>query len=442
MKQHTKWLFPVLIVAAATATFADSPDADHFWPQWRGPLGTGVAPHADPPIHWDEKTNIRWKIKLPGKGHSSPVVWHDRVFVTAAVPFGEAVPPRLSGAPGAHDEVPVTNTHEFMVMAIRRRDGKILWKRTVRQQIPHAGGHYTASLASSSPVTDGDRLFAFFNSYGLYCLDLQGELLWEKDLGRMHPLHSHGEGSSPALYRDTLIINWDHQGPSFVVAFDVATGNRRWKVERDDVSSWTTPIIVEHAGKPQVIVSGSQLVQSYDLTTGRVIWKCAGLSVKNVVSSPVAAGNMVFTGSSYDRPAMLAIRLDGAAGDITGSDHLVWTRKRGAPYVPSPLLYDGSLYFIAHFQPVLTRVDAITGRDQPGAFRLNGLRHVFASPVAAANRLYITDRDGTTLVLSHDNKPQTLASNRLDDSFSATPALAGREIYLRGEQYLYCIARE
>ena len=442
MKQHTKWLFPVLIVAAATATFADSPDADHFWPQWRGPLGTGVAPHADPPIHWDEKTNIRWKIKLPGKGHSSPVVWHDRVFVTAAVPFGEAVPPRLSGAPGAHDEVPVTNTHEFMVMAIRRRDGKILWKRTVRQQIPHAGGHYTASLASSSPVTDGDRLFAFFNSYGLYCLDLQGELLWEKDLGRMHPLHSHGEGSSPALYRDTLIINWDHQGPSFVVAFDVATGNRRWKVERDGVSSWTTPIIVEHAGKPQVIVSGSQLVQSYDLTTGRVIWKCAGLSVKNVVSSPVAAGNMVFTGSSYDRPAMLAIRLDGAAGDITGSDHLVWTRKRGAPYVPSPLLYDGSLYFIAHFQPVLTRVDAITGRDQPGAFRLNGLRHVFASPVAAANRLYITDRDGTTLVLSHDNKPQTLASNRLDDSFSATPALAGREIYLRGEQYLYCIARE
>ena len=432
MKQHTKWLFPVLIVAAATATFADSPDADHFWPQWRGPLGTGVAPHADPPIHWDEKTNIRWKIKLPGKGHSSPVVWHDRVFVTAAVPFGEAVPPRLSGAPGAHDEVPVTNTHEFMVMAIRRRDGKILWKRTVRQQIPHAGGHYTASLASSSPVTDGDRLFAFFNSYGLYCLDLQGELLWEKDLGRMHPLHSHGEGSSPALYRDTLIINWDHQGPSFVAAFDVATGNRRW----------TTPIIVEHAGKPQVIVSGSQLVQSYDLTTGRVIWKCAGLSVKNVVSSPVAAGNMVFTGSSYDRPAMLAIRLDGAAGDITGSDHLVWTRKRGAPYVPSPLLYDGSLYFIAHFQPVLTRVDAITGRDQPGAFRLNGLRHVFASPVAAANRLYITDRDGTTLVLSHDNKPQTLASNRLDDSFSATPALAGREIYLRGEQYLYCIARE
>jgi outer membrane protein assembly factor BamB len=417
-------------------------DAQHYWPQWRGPLGTGVAPYANPPVTWSENKNIRWKIALPGKGHSTPIVWGDHIFITAAVPYGKSLQPRYSDASGAHDILPVTQQHRFMVIAVNRRDGKVLWERIVREEFPHEGVHYTASLASSSPVTDGEHLFAFFGSYGLYCLDLNGKPVWQMDLGDMQTLHSHGEGSSPVLYRATLIINWDHEGESFIVAFDKQTGKQRWKVERAKATSWSTPIVVESDGKPQVIISGSEYVRGYDLGTGEVRWECGGLSVENVVSSPVAGDGMVFTGSTYDKQAMLAIRLDGAEGDITGTKQVVWRRNRGAPYVPSPVLYDDALYFLYHFQGILTRVNARTGEDQPGPLRLSGLRTVFASPVGAAGRVYITDREGTTLVMSHSDKPEILALNKLDDSFSASAAVVGNELFLRGEQNLYCIAVE
>ena len=445
MRQYVFCVQMSLILVLSTLTEARA-ESFHHWPQWRGPLGTGVAPHANPPVEWSERENIRWKIALPGKGHSTPIVWGDRIFVTTAVAFGGALKPKYSGAPSAHDELPITHRYKFIVMAISHRDGKVLWERTVREDLPHAGGHYTASLASNSPVTDGEHLFAYFGSYGLYCLDLDGELLWETDLGTMHTLHGHGEGSSPALYGDTLIINWDHEGQSYLVAFDKRTGKERWKVSRDGVSSWTTPIIVAHrstgGGKPQVIISGSKRVQGYDLATGGVIWECGGLSVENVVTSPVAGAGLGYAGSSYDKQTMLAIRLDGAKGDITGTKQVVWNRTRGAPYVPSPLLYGDSLYFIRHLQGILTRVNARTGDDQPGPFRLNGIGYVFASPVGAHSRVYITDRDGTTPVISHDDIPKPLALNRLDDSFSASPAVVGNELFLRGEQYLYCIAEE
>ena len=416
-------------------------DVRHQWPQWRGPLSTGVAPHGKPPVEWSESKNIRWKLALPGKGYSTPVIWGDRIFLTTAVPYGDAFEPKLDSAPGAHDGMPVTHHHRFVVLAVSRREGKIIWQRTVHKELPHEGGHYTASLASSSPVTDGEHLFAFFGSRGLYCLDMDGELLWKTDLGTMQTLHAHGEGSSPALHGDTLIINWDHEGQSFVVAFDKRTGKQRWKVERDEVTSWATPIVVEHGGKPQVIISGTTRVRSYDLATGRVIWECGGLS-RNVVASPVAGDGMVYAASSYDKQAMLAIRLDGAIGDITGTDRVVWTRTRRTPYVPSPLLYGDSLYFLRHYQGILSRVNAKTGEEQYGPFRLNGIRNVYASPVAAADRVYITDRDGTTLVISHGDMPSVLALNQLNDSFSASAAIVGNEFFLRGQKYLYCIAQE
>lgn len=420
---------------------ANGTDANHYWHQWRGPLATGVALHADPPVEWSEDKNIRWKIELPGGGHSSPIVWGDKVFVTAAAPYGEALQPKYSDAPGAHDNLPVTHRYKYLVIAVNRRDGTILWERTVRQGLPHEMGHFTASLASNSPVTDGERVYAFFGSRGLYCFDVNGVPQWEKDLGEMQTKHGHGEGSSPALYGETLVVNWDHEGQSFVAAYDKSSGKQRWKAARDEVTSWATPIVVEHAGKPQVIISGTHRVRGYDLATGAVIWECGGLSA-NIVASPVAADGMVYAGSSYDKRAVLAIRLDGAKGDITETDRVLWRRKRGTPYVPSPLLYGNSLYFLRHYQGILSRVDTTTGEDQGGPFRLGGLRDIYASPVAAADRIYITDRVGTTLVISHDDNPSVLAQNRLDDSFSASVALVGSEIFLRGEKYLYCITEE
>jgi outer membrane protein assembly factor BamB len=401
-----------------------------------------VAPYAHPPVAWGEGKNVRWKTALPGKGHSTPIVWGDQVFLTTAIPYGEAARPRLPERPGAHDNLSLTHRHQFVVLAVRRRDGTILWQQTVNKQLPHEAGHVTGSLASASAVTDGKLLFAFFGSRGLYCLDTTGKLLWEKHLGEMHSKHGHGEGSSPALHGETLIVNWDQEEGSFIAAFDKRTGNSRWKVSRPEDTSWATPIVVEHAGRPQVIVPGTHRIRAYDLASGAVLWECGGLS-SNVVASPVAGDGIVYAGSSYDTRALLAIRLDGAQGDITGTRQVDWTRHRGTPYVPSLLLYGESLYALQHYQGILSRLDTKTGEDQGGPFRLAAIHNVYASPVGAAGRLYITSRDGITQVISHgDREPKMLAINRLDDTFSASAAVVDRELFLRGERYLYCIREE
>jgi len=414
-------------------------DLLHNWPQWHGPLATGVAPFAHPPLHWSETNNIRWKLPLPGKAHSSPIVFGDRVFVTSAVPVGEAQKPVYDHAPGTHDNVPVTHRHQFALLAIGRRTGKILWMKNLREEFPHEGGHEMGSLAANSPVTDGERVFACFGSHGLYCLDLNGEIKWQKDLGQMQTLHAHGEGSSPALYGDHLIVCWDHEGDSFLYAFNKRTGEQLWKAPRDEKTSWSTPLVVEADGKPQVVVSASKRVRGYDLATGAQIWECAGLS-QNVVSSPVSGHGMVFAGNSYYEQSMVAIRLAGAKGDITQTDRLAWRLNRLTPYVSSPLLYDDTLYFIRHYQNILSRLEPETGKPRGEPLRLEGIRDIFSSPVGADGRIYITSREGATLVLRHDRGNATLALNRLDDSFSATAALVGLEIFLRGERFLYCIA--
>jgi len=419
-----------------------SSKGQRYWPQWRGPLASGVAPHADPPITWSESQNIRWKKALPGKGHSTPAVWGDLLFLTAAVPYGKTLPPVRSDSSGAHDISPITQPHRFVVIAIKRSDGAEAWKRTVREELPHEGVHRTASLASASPVTDGEHIYAYFGSRGLHCLDLAGEIKWQTDLGHMRPLHAHGEGSSPALHKDTLVVNWDHEGPSFLVAFDKHSGKQRWKVEREGISSWSSPLVVEVDGKSQAIVSGSKRIRGYDLSSGEISWECAGLSQKNVVATPVIGHGMVYAGSTYDKNAILAIRLDGAQGNVTDTEQVAWTRSRGAPYVPSPLLYGDALYTISHFQGILNRVNAHTGKAQPGQFRLRGIGKVFASPVGAAGRVYVTSRNGATIVLADDDELEILALNTLDDSFGASPVAVDGELYLRGEKNLYCIAEE
>jgi len=435
-----------LLIGVMAAALSADPTADRgnvqaqdSWPQWRGPLATGVAPHAQPPIEWSETKHIRWKTRLPGKGHSTPIVWGERIFLTTAVPYGEPIKPRFV-RPGAHDNLAMTQNHEFVVLAVDRKSGKMLWQKTMHKAAPIEAGHVSASLASASPVTDGERVFAFFGSYGLYCLDTDGKLLWKKDLGEMHTKHGHGEGSSPALHGDRLIINWDHEEGSFVVALDKRTGEQRWRTARPEETSWATPIVVEHSGKAQVIVSGTKRIRSYDLTDGTLIWECGGLS-SNIVASPVAANGFVYAGSSYDTRAMFAIRLEGAKGDITGTEQVVWARHRGTPYVPSPLLYGDSIYNMQHYQGVVVRLDAKTGREDGEPVRLESIRDVYSSPVGAAGRIYFTSREGVTQVMTHgEDSPRMLAVNRLEDSFSASAALVGRELFLRGERFLYCIA--
>jgi outer membrane protein assembly factor BamB len=430
------------LLLAATAAARGRAEAELYWPQWRGPFGTGVAPNAQPPVEWSETKHVRWKTALPGKGHSTPIIWGESIFLTTAIPYGEAVRPSLPDRPGSHDNLHLTHRHEFVVLAVSRNDGKILWQQTVHKELPHEAGHVSASLASASPVTDGEHLFAFFGSRGLYCLDTRGKLLWKKNLGQMHTKHGHGEGSSPAVHGETLIVNWDHEERSFLVALDKRTGKERWRVGRPEDTSWSTPIVVEHRGRAQVVVSGTNRLCGYDLATGEIIWECTGLS-SNVVASPVSSNGVVYAGSSYDTRFLLAVRMDGAKGDITGTKQIIWTRRRGTPYVPSPLLYGDSLYTLQHYQGVISRVDTRTGEDQGGPFRLGAINNVYASPVGAAGRVYVTSRDGVTQVMSHgEATPKMLAVNRLEDNFSASAAIVGREIFLRGERYLYCLAEE
>lgn len=443
-----EFIFSIIVLCSAvfaaadcTAQIGDPEIADKQWAQWRGPLGTGESPSAKPPTQWSENQNLRWKTELPGLGHSTPVVWDQTVFVTTAIPFGPKFGPIADNAPGSHDNHKVSQKFKFVAIAINRADGKIKWQTLLHEAIPHEGAHVSGSLASASPVTDGEHLFAYFGTYGVYCLDFDGNVVWKKSLGKMNTKHAHGEGASPALFEEKLIINWDHEAKSFIVALNKNSGDEIWRVNRQEVTSWSSPIVYLHDGRAQVIVAGTSAVRAYDLESGKVIWECSGLS-NNIVATPIAHDGVVYVGSSYEIKSMFAINLNGAQGDITGTENVIWKRASRTPYVPSPLLYRGSLYFLRHYQGIISIADAKTGIETIGPFRLNGIRDVYASPVAADGKIFITDREGVTLVISEPEMPRLLSANRLDDSFSASVALVDKELYLRGEKFLYCIAKD
>jgi len=430
------WVLAILLPATLPGK---GPRDERYWGQWRGPLDTGVATRASPPTEWSEDNNIRWKVPVPGPGHSSPIVWQDRIYLTAAIPHGEPIDPPAGLRPGAHNNILKVRKTRFVVTALDRETGKTIWEKTVRNSLPHESRHDTGSYASASPITDGERIYAFFGSNGLFALDLKGNVLWEKDLGDMHTKHGHGEGASPALYGDTLVVNWDHEGPSFIVAFDTRTGDQRWRRDRDEPTSWSSPHILPHTDPAQVVVSAANRIRSYNLANGNLLWECGGLS-HNVVASPVSHDGLVICGSSYEKQAILGIRLNGAAGDLTGSGNVAWIKRRDTPYVPSLLLYDGLVYYHRHYQGVLTCRKATTGEPLYERARLTGIRNVYASPVAAAGRIYITSLDGQTLVFTAGKEPEALALNTLDDSFSASAALVNGTIVLRGNKSIYCIA--
>ncbi|MEL7500085.1 MAG: PQQ-binding-like beta-propeller repeat protein [Planctomycetota bacterium] len=409
------------------------------WSSWRGHDGTGSSLTAKPPTKWSEDKNIKWKTELPGLGHATPVVWGDTVFVLTSIPVGEMFDPIPDRAPGSHDNLRVSQRWSFVALAVDRTSGKIKWQRELHKAIPHEGAHVSASLASASPVTDGKHLVASFGSHGIYCLDMEGQLIWKRTVGVLNTKHGHGEGASPTLFDDTLIVNCDHEGQSFMIAFDVHDGAERWRVKRDEVTSWSSPIVYVHEDQPQVIVAGTTAVRGYDFKTGKVIWSCTGLS-NNIVATPIAKDGFVYVGSSYEIKAMMAIRLKGAKGDITGNpDFVIWRRASRTPYVPTPLLLNKKLYFLRHYQGILSIVDVKSGDEPIGPYRISALRDIYASPVAADGKIFLTDRDGTTVVLSEPEMPKVISVNRLGDSFSASMVLVDNQIILRGERFLYCI---
>lgn len=453
-----------LIIIAATLMPA-TPDAKSAagrdWLQWRGPAMNGVAPGANPPTEWSEEKNIKWRVEIPGQGQSTPIIVGNLVILQAAVPVNPpkekagADPPQENpireAGPGPGDsrgergpggrrperEAP-SEACKFTVIALDRSTGKQVWERVVREMVPHEGSHTDGSLAPASPVTDGQHIFAYFGSRGLYCLTMTGEVVWEKDLGDMKTRNGFGEGSSPALHGDTLVVNWDHEGEDFIVALDKKTGNEKWRKQRNEPTSWATPLIIEDGAKTQVIVSGDNHLRSYDLATGETIWECGGLGA-NATPTPVATANTVVAMTGFRDPAAMAIRFREAKGDVTDSAAVAWRTTEGTSYVPSPLLYGDTLYFLQKNTGILSCVDPETGKAHYDQQRLDDITGVYASPVGAADRVYILGRNGVTRVLKRGATFESLASNKLDDEFSASPAIAGNELFLRGHKRLYCI---
>jgi outer membrane protein assembly factor BamB len=609
-----------LVLACALDAFGASAPNDN-WPTWRGPLQNGVAPSATPPTVWSETNNIKWKVKIPGGGDATPIIWDNKIFVQTAVPTGKMAEPkpgetnspdpspapkgegRGAGGPGGPGSdfgpgIPLaqrmiadgdkdqdqklsrdefanlsgawfdkldadkagkldqdqfvqkfssllgpppegapqrgrggpgrfigpgffgaldankdgsltreeftnsfakwfaqwdsdksgslteaklrdglnaalprlqfggpgggqgggpgrggpggrggfggqkpTEVQQFTVLCLDRETGKVLWQQVAREEVPHEGVMQNeGTFASPSGLTDGQHLFAYFGSRGLYCYDMGGKLQWSQDLGKMRIAMGFGEGSSPALYKDTLVVNWDNEDGSFVTALDKKTGKTLWKETRDEHTSWSTPLIVEHDGKAQAVITATGKVRSYDVATGKVIWECGGLT-RNVIPSPVGEGDTVYCMSGFMGNMALAIKL-GRTGDLTGTDAILWTHKKSTPYVPSPLLYRGKLYFFASNNNLLSCLDAKSGEALIDAQRLEGLSGVYSSPLGADGRVFLPGRNGATAVLKQSDKLEVLAINRLDEKFDASPAAVGKELFLRGHEYLYCIAEK
>jgi outer membrane protein assembly factor BamB len=450
MRKKITILSGILFLSAGVCLQAqDVPDLEKNWHQWRGPHMTGVSPTADPPLEWSETKNIKWKIAIPGKGHATPIIWGDKIFVLAAVATekeGQAEAETQVQETGSRRGrgMPTTRTtkvHRFVVLAINRQDGKVVWQTTVTEEVPQEGTHEFGSWASHSPVTDGERIYAYFGSRGLYCLDMDGKIIWERDFGQLEKHMNFGEGSSPTIHEDKIIVTWDHNGPSFLIAMDKKTGKDIWKVDRDEGTSWATPYVAEVEGKYQVIASATKLIRSYDLDTGELIWECGGMT-NNCIPTPFAVDGILYVMSGFRGNALLAIRLAGAKGNITDSDAILWKHGKDTPYTPSPVIMENNLYFLRGNNGILSCFDAKTGVPHYTAQRLEGMGNIFASLFGAKDRIYVTGQKGVFYVVKHGQKFSILAKNTLDDNFNASPVGLGKQLFLRGYKYLYCIENE
>lgn len=443
---HASSALRTLAILLFLAPLASRASADELseraarnWPQWRGPLATGEAPHADPPLRWSGDRGVQWKTKVPGEGSATPIVWGDRLFLLAAIPTDRpaAAPPQPH--PDAKT-TPPKHVYQFVVLCYDRQTGQERWRQVACEETPHEGRHATNSYASGSPTTDGERLYVSFGSRGLFCYDLDGRLLWKREIGKLRTRFGWGEGTSPTVHGDYVAITCDQEENSFLLVLDAKTGEVRWRADRDEPTSWATPLVVARPGRTQLIVNGTKRARGYDLATGAVLWECGGQTI-NAIPSPLADERTVYCMSGYRGAAALAIPLD-ATGDLTDTDRVRWSVKQGTPYVPSPLLYRGQLYFTRENSSVLTSLDATAGTIKFGPQRVPELSSVYASPVAAAGRLYFVDRDGTTTVLGHGDRLETLATNKLDEPIDASPALVGKQLFLRGKAHLFCIQGE
>lgn len=411
------------------------------WPEWRGLYNSGSVAGGNTPVEFSETKNVKWKIEIPGKGHATPIIWGNQIIVQTAVATEKKAEPATPGAPANPMSKNQTDLiHQFKVISVDKASGKINWQTMVKEVLPAERTHELGSWASNSPITDGANIFAFFGSRGLYCLDMKGNVKWERNFGKMDIVASFGEGASPAIYKDKIFVPWDHQGKSFLYALDKKTGKEAWTAEREEITSWATPVIVEVNGKAQVITSATNKVRSYDAETGQVVWECTGMT-KNVIPNPMYADGILYLLSGFRGNAIKAIDLAKAKGDITGTSTILWEYNQDAPYTPSGLLMDGKLYFMKGNNGIITCLNAKDGKVLYSNQKLDGINNMFSSPTGNKDKIYIA-ATGTVDVIKAGEAFSLMAKNTLDDTFHASPVIVGNELFLRGFKYLYCISEK
>jgi outer membrane protein assembly factor BamB len=425
--------------------------APQNWPSFRGPGASGIADGQQPPTSWDAEKGIgiRWKTPIPGIGHSCPVIWGDRIFVTTAV-SGD---PKATIKPGLYGDVTsvVDNTvHSWRVLCLNRHDGKVLWEREAYSGVPKVKRHLKGSHANCTPASDGRHLVVCFGSEGLYCYDLEGNLLWKRDLGVLDSGfffdsdYQWGFGSSPLIYGDTVILQCDTGKNSFIAAYRLSDGNRVWSTPRDEIPSWGTPTVVEANGRADLVTNGTKFARGYDPATGKEIWRL-GKNAEITVPTPIFGQGLIFVTSGYRPIQPIYAVKPGATGDISPKDGkdsdklLAWSKKKGGPYMPTPIVYGDYLYACSN-SGIVTCYDAKTGKEVYKE-RLPGRGGYTASPVAADGKLYFTSEESGVRVVKAGPKFQVLAANAMGDVCMATPAISDGMIFVRTLHALYGIGR-
>ena len=420
------------------------------WPAFRGLNASGVADGVKTPLTWnaEKSQNILWKTAIPGLSHASPIVWGDRVFLITAI----------SGDPSARFDAKDRGIgladdnakHTWRIYALDKRSGKILWEKTAYEGIPRAKRHVKATQANSTPVTDGRYVVALFGSEGLDCYDVNGKLLWKKDLGVLNPGlwddpgSSWGHASSPIIYRDLVIVQADGHKQSFIAAYRLKDGSQAWRVERGEITSWSTPTILENKGRVELIANGGRYIRGYDPLTGKELWRFSDRDTQVKMQAPLVGHGLIYITGGYPagRP-MYAFR-PGAVGDIslkTGEEtnqFIAWQSSKGSPYTPTPLVYGDFFYTVAD-NGVLSAYEAKTGKlvyqqRLPTSFS--------ASPIAADGKLYLASQDGDVLVVKAGPVYELLATNPMGQPLMATPAISEGVLFIRSESFMYAVAEK
>ncbi len=420
----------------------------HNWHQWRGPDATGVASTGTPPIRWNDQSNIRWKFPIVGEGSSTPIIWKNQVFILSAVETNRRDDSFATIHPEAKT-VPSKQVFEFVVWSLDRRNGDVLWKKVVAESAPFEGRHPSTTYAAASPTTDGKRLYVSFGSYGIFCLSLQGDLIWKKDLGQMRTRRGWGEAVSPVHHNGKLVVMWDQEDQSEIFVLNDSNGSVIWKKLRDEPTTWATPLIASIDGQTQLITNGTNAVRSYDLENGNIIWETVGTTL-NAIPCPVRYKNHVICMGGYQGNDAFSIDLR-SKGQINASvigpqQAIKWRIQQHTPYVPSPLITGHRVYFTKSLNAILNCFNAESGKPIfktakgfPRPIRLPQLKQMYGSPVATKEYIFLTSREGTTLVLKNADNFEIIATNPLSEEIDASPAVVGSQIFLRGKRNLYCI---